>query len=75
MDLPYVLAGSCGGAFKQNQFIKLGEGTSYDDQKAPHNKLLNTLVNVMGIESDWFGTPEGGGGDTMQGGVYAELLA
>jgi hypothetical protein len=75
MNLPYLLAGSCGGALKQNQYVKLGEGTSSDDQKAPHNKLLNTLVNVMGIESAWFGTPEGGGGETMQGGVYTELLA
>ena len=75
MDLPYILAGSCGGAFKQNQYVKLGDATPNDDQKAPHNKLLNTLVNVMGIESDWFGTPEGGGGETMQGGVYTELLA
>jgi hypothetical protein len=75
MDLPYILAGSAGGAFKQGQYIRLGEGTSYDDQRAPHNKLLNTLVNVMGIQSDWFGTPEGDGGETMQGGVYTELLA
>ena len=29
----------------------------------------------MGIESDWFGMAEGEGGETMQGGVYTELLA
>jgi hypothetical protein len=75
MDLPYLLAGSCAGTFKQNEYIRLGEGTSYDDQQAPHNKLLNTIVNAMGIQSDWFGTPEGGGGETMQAGVYEELLA
>jgi hypothetical protein len=75
MDLPYILAGSCGGAFKQNEYVRLGEGTSYDDQVAPHNKLLNTLVNAMGIESDWFGVAEGDGGETMQGGVYEDLLA
>lgn len=75
MDLPYVLAGSLGGTFKQSQYVLLGEGTSYDDQKAPHNKLLNTLVNAMGIQSDWFGVAEGEGGDSMQGGVYEELLA
>ena len=75
IDLPYLLAGSCAGVFKQNQYVRLGEGTSSDDQRAPHNKLLNTIVNAMGIESDWFGTPEGEGGETMQGGVYTELLA
>jgi hypothetical protein len=74
MNLPYIIAGSCGGSFKQSEVVLLGEGTSYDDQVAPHNKLLNTLVNVMGIESDWFGVAEGGGGETMQGGVYEDLL-
>lgn len=75
MDLPYILAGSCGGYFKQNEYILLGEGEDWDDQKAPHNKLLNTLVNAMGIQSDWFGVPEGQGGQTMQRGVYDQLLA
>jgi hypothetical protein len=36
---------------------------------------LNTIVNAMGIQSDWFGVAEGQGGETMQGGVYEELLA
>jgi len=76
MDLPYILAGSAGGYFKQNQYIRLGaENARSDDRRAPHNKLLNTLVNAMGVESDWFGVPEGQGGETMQGGVYEELLA
>jgi len=73
MNLPYIFAGSLGGTFKQTEVILLGQGTSGDDQKAPHNKLLNTLLNAMGIESDWFGVKEGGA--TMQGGVYEELLA
>ena len=75
IDLPYLLAGSCAGYFKQGEYVLLGEGTDYDDQVAPHNKLLNTIVNAMGIQSDWFGVPEGQGGETMQGGVYDELLA
>ena len=76
MDLPYILAGSAGGYFKQNEYIRLGaENAKSDDQRAPHNKLLNTLVNAMGIESQWFGVAEGGGGETMQGGVYEALLA
>jgi hypothetical protein len=75
MNLPYVFAGSLGGFFKQSQYVLLGAGTEYDDQKAPHNKLLNTVLNGMGVKSDWFGVAEGGGGETMQGGVYEELLA
>jgi hypothetical protein len=28
----------------------------------------------MGVQSDWFGLPEGMGGATMQGGIYSQLL-
>jgi hypothetical protein len=73
MDLPYIIAGSAGGRFRQNLYYSLGpEGQT--DASAPHNRLLNTIINVLGIESDWFGLPEGKGGPTMQGGIYPELL-
>lgn len=74
MNLPFILAGSGGGNLRMGQHILLGAGGDYDPEAAPHNKLLNTLVNVLGVESDWFGAPEGSGGETMQGGVYEELL-
>jgi uncharacterized protein DUF1552 len=74
MDLPYIIAGSAGGRFRQKLYHPLGpEGQT--DRSAPHNRLLNTIVNVMGVPSDWFGLPEGKGGPTMQGGIYGELLA
>jgi hypothetical protein len=76
MDLPYILAGSGGGFFKQNAYVQLGaDNARSDDQRAPHNKLLNTLVNAMGVPSEWFGVAEGSGGETMQGGVYDALIA
>jgi hypothetical protein len=75
MDLPYILAGSCGGYFKQGEYVKLGSGSRNDETTAPHNKLLNTIVNAMGIPSDWFGVAEGMGGTTMQRGSYDALLA
>lgn len=77
MDLPYILAGSAGGHFKQGEYVLLGNGNNLggDDDRAPHNKLLNTIVNAMGMQSDWFGLPEGQGGDSMQGGVYESLIA
>jgi hypothetical protein len=74
MDLPYIIAGSCGGYFRQNEYVLLGVDGRAEDQRAPHNKLLNTIVNAMGIESQWFGVAEGGGGDTMLAGVYDPLL-
>ena len=73
MDLPYIIAGSAAGRFRQNLYFPLGPEGQRDDT-APHNKLLNTILNVMGVQSDWFGRPEGMGGATMQGGVYSELL-
>lgn len=76
VDQPYILAGSAGGYFKQGEYVGLGNpANTRDDSAAPHNRLLNTLVNSMGIQSDWFGVAENGGGGTMQGGVYETLLA
>ncbi len=48
---PYVLAGSAGGALKTGRFLHYPEGT-------PHNNLLVSLLNVMGIEDQTFGRPE-----------------
>lgn len=73
MDLPYIIAGSAAGRLRQNLYFPLGP-TGQRDDSAPHNRLLNTLFNVMGVQSDWFGLPEGMGGATMQGGIYNELL-
>jgi hypothetical protein len=75
LDLPYLLAGSCGGYFKQGMYVMLGNPENPGaDNVAPHNKLLNTIVNAMGIESNWFGVAEGMGGTSMQSGVYDALL-
>jgi hypothetical protein len=74
MDLPYIIAGSAGGKLRQDLYFPLGpEGQV--DTSAPHNRLLNTILNAMGVQSDWFGLPEGMGGATMQGGIYSQLLA
>ncbi len=75
MHLPYILGGSCGGYLKQGQYVLLGDEDHFSDAKAPHNRLLNTLVNAMGIQSDWFGVEQGQGGETMEPGVYEDLLA
>jgi hypothetical protein len=76
MDLPYILAGSAGGSFKQGEYVRLGraQNPGGDDQVAPHNRLLNTIINAMGVQSDWFGAAQSAG-PTLQGGVYDALLA
>jgi hypothetical protein len=49
-DMPYVLAGGAGGAWKTGRYIKrAGE---------PHNNLLVSIANAMGVEIDTFGNPE-----------------
>jgi hypothetical protein len=76
MDLPYIIAGGAAGYFKQSQYVLLGDGTNLpnDDRTAPHNRLLNTLINAMGVTSDYFGVRDERA-ETMQGGVYEALLA
>ncbi|MCA9669577.1 MAG: DUF1552 domain-containing protein [Myxococcales bacterium] len=48
-DIPFVLAGSCGGYFQTDRFLK------YD--KDPHNNLLVSLANAMGDPISTFGNP------------------
>ena len=43
-DLPYILAGSCGGYFKQGQYVLMEDPEYWDPSIAPHNVLLNTIV-------------------------------
>jgi len=48
------LLGSCGGALKTGQHIHL--------ENEPHNKLLVTLMNAMGVAGNQFGDPTFGTG-------------
>lgn len=67
-DLPTVIAGSCGGALKQGQYLALGNDGALD---APHNKLLTTIINAVGAGPiDHFGNPEYGAS-----GEFSELKA
>jgi Protein of unknown function (DUF1552) len=59
-DLPWILAGSCGGYFKTGRMIRLTQ------ERAPVNGVLAGLCNAMGVPSDTFG-------DAEYGGEYAEL--
>ena len=54
-NIPWVLAGSCGGFLKQGQYVDAGNVT--------HNKLFNTLLTAVGVRKadgspvDDFGDP------------------
>jgi hypothetical protein len=59
-DMPYVLAGSCGGYFKQNEYLRVSGENTRGDSDAPHNKLLTTLLNAVGVPTNRFGSAEFG---------------
>ena len=53
MDMPFVVAGSAGGYLKQGQYIKVTRQSSTKQATdAPHNKLLTTLINAVGVRND-----------------------
>ncbi len=48
-NVPYVMAGSGGGHFQTGRFLE------YNDD--PHNNLLVSLCNAMGVQTNTFGNP------------------
>jgi hypothetical protein len=47
--MPFLLAGHAGGALRGNQFLQLS--------KIPHNNLLVSCMNLMGLPDTTFGNP------------------
>ncbi|GAC1351073.1 MAG: DUF1552 domain-containing protein [Polyangiales bacterium] len=48
-NIPFVLAGSCAGQFKGGRTLKFND--------APHNQLLVSMANAMGVPITQFGDP------------------
>ncbi|KIG17465.1 hypothetical protein DB30_03166 [Enhygromyxa salina] len=67
-NVPFVMAGSCGGFLKTGQYVELPELTT-------HNKLFNTLLTAQGVRKpggEWiddFGDPE------LAPGLIDEIIA
>lgn len=75
MDLPYVMAGSCGGYLRTGEYIKVtGEGNVHNDVDAPHNMLLTTILNAVGVRDD-VGAPVQNFGAYGQPGEFDVLKA
>jgi hypothetical protein len=74
-DLPWVIAGSAAGYLKQGQYVQMWQNGVTDTDTSPHNRLLITLLNAVGV------TAEGGGPVTEFGhanlakGEYMQLRA
>lgn len=49
-DMPFMLAGSAGGAFKTGRYVRYNS--------LPHNNLLVNVANAYGIQSNTFGKPD-----------------
>jgi hypothetical protein len=49
--MPFMLAGNAGGALRTGRYLK------YEDSP-PHNDLLVSLLNLMGIPARTFGHPD-----------------
>ncbi len=48
-DMPFIIGGSCGGYFNTGRYL------NYSDD--PHNNLLVSLANAMGVQTNTFGNP------------------
>ena len=53
-DVPFILAGGGNGAFRTGRYL--------DFQGAPHQKLLVSICNAMGVMNDSFGKTDYGTG-------------
>jgi hypothetical protein len=62
-QLPMLLIGSAGGYLKTGQAVTMPAGT-------PHNRLLITLANAMGVPTTTFGNPK-----FCTGGPIKEIVA
>jgi len=54
-DVPYVIAGSAGGALNTGRYLDFGGDVG-------HNRLLVSILNAMGVDADTFGDPQFGTG-------------
>jgi hypothetical protein len=58
-NLPWILAGSCGGYFKPGRFYAWPSGKT--GQSAPQNGVLTAICNAMDVPVDHYGDADYGG--------------
>lgn len=58
-NLPWILAGSCGGYFKTGRFLPWPGGKT--GQSVPQNGVLTALCNAMDVPMDYYGEQDYGG--------------
>jgi Protein of unknown function (DUF1552) len=70
-NIPWVLAGSCGGYLKQGQYVDASNGGS----KVTHNKLFNTLLNAVGARKADGGLVDDFGDASLERGEISVMKA
>jgi hypothetical protein len=70
-NIPWILAGSCGGFFRQGEMVEVANGQTGNT----HSRLLNTIGSAVGLRNangdylDNFGDP------SLPQGIHSDLLA
>ena len=65
-NVPFILAGSANGFLKTGQFIDFGQ--------VYHNKLLNTIINAVGLRHEDGTYIDNFGDDSLPTGILSDLI-
>ncbi len=83
-NVPWILAGSAKGFFKQGQFITVGtgqmpggkqDGVGGDGSVSGVNKMLNTVLTAAGVTKAGGAPTDDFGEASLPKGIFSELLA
>jgi hypothetical protein len=83
-NVPWILAGSANGFFKQGRFVTVGtgkmptgkqDGVAGDGSVSGVNKMLNTLLTAAGVTKSGGAPTDDFGEPSLPKGIFSELLA
>jgi len=83
-NVPWILAGTANGFFKQGEFVEVGsgqmpggsqDGKGGDASVSGVNKMLNTLLTAAGVTKDGGAPTDDFGDPSLPRGIFSELLA
>jgi hypothetical protein len=83
-NVPWILAGTANGFFKQGEFVQVGtgdmpggpqDGVAGDPSVSGVNKMLNTLLTAAGVTKEGGAPTDDFGDASLPKGIFSELLA
>lgn len=69
-NVPWIIAGSAGGFFKQGEYIRVGR-----DREITHTRLLNTIGTAVGLRERDGGALQSFGDSSLPRTILTELMA